>query len=50
MSLATPTIPKQWKEAINLLQFNPFVVVISLDFFKAFDTIRQTLHAAVQVG
>jgi len=23
MSLATPTIPKQWKEAINLLQFNP---------------------------
>ena len=27
---------------INLLQFNPFVVVISLDFSQAFDTIRHS--------
>jgi len=27
---------------INLLQFNPFVVVVSLDFSKAFDTISDT--------
>ena len=27
---------------INPLQFNPFVVVISLDFSKAFDTIRHS--------
>jgi len=27
---------------INLLQFNPSVVVISLDFSKAFDTIRHS--------
>ena len=33
---------------INLLHFNPFVAVISLDFSKAFDTdYRPTLHAAV---
>jgi len=36
---------------INLLQFNLFVVIISLDFSKAFDTVRHsTHHAAVQVG
>jgi len=28
---------------INLLQFNPFVVVISLDFSKAFDTVRHSM-------
>ena len=51
MLLATPTIPRQWKEAINnLLQFVLFVVVISLDFSEAFDTVPQSLHAAVQVG
>jgi len=27
---------------INLLQCNPFVVVISLDFSKAFDTVRHS--------
>ena len=32
--------------AINLLQFNPFVVVISSDFSKALDAIRHsTVHA-----
>jgi len=35
----------------TLLQFNPFVVIISLDFSKAFDTVRHSMHhAAVQVG
>ena len=27
---------------INLLQYNPFVVVVSLDFSKAFDTVRHS--------
>jgi len=27
---------------INVLQFEPFVVVISLDFSKAFDTVRHS--------
>jgi len=35
---------------INLLQFNPFVVVISLDFSIGVRHHPTTLHAVVQVG